>query len=71
MYNGYKNYQTWNVALWISNDEGLYNIAKGFNKYRHFRDEMMNDGIEQTPDGIFYNDTGLDFERLDELIREL
>ncbi|OED44671.1 hypothetical protein ACH42_06950 [Endozoicomonas sp. (ex Bugula neritina AB1)] len=23
-YNGYSNYQTWNVALWIFNEEGLY-----------------------------------------------
>ena len=24
-YNGYTNYETWNVALWIDNEEGLYN----------------------------------------------
>ena len=25
-YNGYTNYQTWCVSLWIDNDEGLYNM---------------------------------------------
>lgn len=24
-YNGWKNYETWNVALWIDNDQGSYN----------------------------------------------
>jgi hypothetical protein len=26
-YNGWKNYPTWAVNLWLSNDEGLYNWA--------------------------------------------
>jgi hypothetical protein len=26
-YNGYKNWETWNVALWFANDEGLYRAA--------------------------------------------
>ena len=24
-YNGYANYETWNVALWLLNDETIYN----------------------------------------------
>ena len=26
MYNGWKNYETWNVALWIDNDQGSYSM---------------------------------------------
>ena len=28
-YNGWTNYETWNVALWLSNDEGTYNYVRG------------------------------------------
>lgn len=25
---GWKNYQTWNYALWLNNDQGLYNYKQ-------------------------------------------
>ena len=27
-YNGWSNYETWNVALWIDNDKGTYNLVR-------------------------------------------
>ena len=75
-YNGWKNRETWNVALWIGNDEGLHSIAKDSGTYEEFREVIRQypgaDGIQfQTPDGVAWNDSGLDIEALDAMIKEL
>lgn len=75
-YNGWKNRQTWNVALWIGNDEGLYHFAKDSGNYDSFVEElkecMGGEPISyQTPDGVAWNDSGLDIEALNEMIMEL
>lgn len=74
-YNGYENFQTWNVALWINNDEGLYHMAKehrtSLEPYSDFATAMRDLGIVETPDGVSWTDSGLDIETLDELIEEL
>lgn len=73
-YQGWKNYETWNVALWIQNDEGLYNIAK---VYRHLGyeafAEMLREELDfrETPDKVALNDSGLDIDELEEMMREL
>lgn len=36
-YNGHKNWNHWNVSLWINNDEGLYRMALDcISQYRHY-----------------------------------
>lgn len=70
-YNGWKNRATWNVALWIQNDEGLYNFAKECGTYANFVEQMREVGYTETPDKVAYNDSALDLPRLEELIVEL
>jgi hypothetical protein len=71
-YNGWKNYETWNVALWIGNDEGLYSIARQIagdgNGYSTFAEYMREMGDTETPDGVAWNDSGLDIFELDAML---
>jgi len=57
-YQGHKNWNHWNVSLWINNDEGLYNLARQAVRFSRSRDEAVQDLLEQlpaeTPDGAPY-----------------
>ena len=58
-YNGHKNWNHWNVSLWINNDEGLYLTAKNCIAVNCNKDlgarEMLALLPEKTPDGAPYS----------------
>ena len=64
-YNGHKNYNHWNVFLWINNDEGLYRLALDHIRQAQNRDEaaqnmlidLKDAGHTETPDGAPYSKT--------------
>ena len=69
-YNGWNDWTTWNVALWINNDQCYYNIAKDCKDYMDFLYEMQYMiGSFATPDGADWGEANID--ELNELIEEI
>ncbi len=80
-YNGWTNYETWNVALYIGNDEGLYSIACDYVRdirrhnmavsYEDFAQSLQECGGYITPDGVSWTHPTLDIDELNEMLEEL
>ena len=68
-YNGWHDWTTWNVALWINNDPCYYNIAKDWKDSMDFLYEMHSMiGSFATPDGADWGEANI--EELNEVIFE-
>jgi len=85
-YNGWTNYETWNVALYLDNDEGIYNfILEGL---RHLLAERNDDwtGIstqelrelvqsafrgDSTPDGVRLSHSEIDWSEISDKLLEM
>lgn len=69
-YNGYTNYETWNVCLWIGNDEGLYHFASDCCDYAEFVEAMREEGCTETLDNVAWNDSGINLDEMKEFWEE-
>ena len=66
-YNGHKNWNHWNVSLWLLNDEGLYRLVIDLVQESATLDEaaisilqaLKQNGLHHTPDGAPYRRTSI------------
>ena len=81
-YNGWANYETWNVSLWIQNDYSLYCMARAYvfeehgeaNVADYYRFSLMltRDSYGcKTPDGVSWEDPKLNHAELNEMLQEM
>jgi hypothetical protein len=81
--NGWTNYETWNAALWIGNDEFLYNTAKACVTYcadwetpwekfvRCMTEGQIGRHLLTTGDGVRWDDEAINEEEMIEMMQEL
>lgn len=74
-YNGYANYQTWNVVLWIENDQGLNHLAARCLSYSEFVEVLreMDHGQDlayETPDSVSWKDSNINIHEINEFWKE-
>ena len=72
-YNGWANYETWNVALYIQNEYALYKLAQGWSEhgYKSLSHFLVEECGETTPDGVRWQDSKLDIAELNEMLEDL
>jgi hypothetical protein len=71
-YNGWTNYETWNVALWIQNDEGLYDLAREFSDYDQLVSVLYEEfGVRETRDGVKFNSSKINRIEMNEMLQDL
>ena len=80
-FNGWTNYETWNVALYIENEYQFYKAACSYVAYQNelglpvefdsFRQYFLDLLGTVTPDGVSYTDPALDHDELNEMLADL
>ena len=70
-YNGWANWATWNVSLWLQNDERFYAHAKGYTRYDALIPRLECRFGQMTPDGARWMDPTIDTAALDKMLTDL
>lgn len=77
-YNGWANYETWNVSLWLKNTESFYRAAVDLMKKHDNPEDPYELFIQwmrlqdaKTRDGVAWFSSKLDLEALNEMMEDL
>ena len=80
-FNGWANYSTWNVSLYINNEYPFYKAAQSYVSYQkelgldvsytEFTQYFMDLLGTITPDGVSWTHPELDTDELDEMLEEI
>jgi len=70
-YNGWTNYETWNVYLWITGDTAFYSAAKLCKSYDEFVDMMEGMECYVTPDHVAWDLPCINRAELNEAFAEM
>ena len=78
-YNGWANYETWNVSLWMQNNQFLYNTAVACvefknddeTPYEKFIRNMHNVDKICTNDGVSWSDENVNHDEINEMMFDM
>ena len=82
-YNGWTNYETWNVALWLDNDRYYYDLMmmQSVKTFKDFLEKLQSplrsnldanwDYKNFTGDQVSWNDPKINIQEINEKIMEL
>ena len=74
-YEGWENYDTWNVALWINNEKPYYDLAVAFMKKQGAKPNLYMQFVSyaqlanrKTPDNVSFIDASLNIAELNQMM---
>lgn len=79
-YNGWANYETWNVSLWIQNNRFLYNTAVACVEFHNPKEETpyqkfikCMDNCQQftTDDLVYWADESVNVDEINEMMFDM